>query len=174
MNENDLPYLEWLEWYKNQDLPNYPMPSVTVDNVVFNRSDEIHVLVIRRKGHPFKNMLALPGGFVNPYENLQRAAARELKEETGLESLNSQLVGVYGDKGRDPRGWTISIAFSTVVEDFPEVIAMDDASEAFWYKLKDFELEFLLSGDKDYFVFGFNSFAFDHAQIISDSLKMLK
>jgi ADP-ribose pyrophosphatase YjhB (NUDIX family) len=44
------------------------------------------LLVIRRAVPPAAGRLALPGGYVDPAETWQDAAARELREETGVKS----------------------------------------------------------------------------------------
>ena len=63
----------------------YPRPSVTVDLVIFTIADnDLKVLLIRRGGEPFKGRWALPGGSVEIGESLEKAAARELKEEAGV------------------------------------------------------------------------------------------
>jgi len=67
------------------------------------------VLLVRRGNEPFKDEWALPGGFVDESERPEDAGRRELAEETGLSYEGPlRLVGVYGDPGRDPRGWTVS------------------------------------------------------------------
>jgi 8-oxo-dGTP diphosphatase len=81
---------------------------LTVDAIVL-RDDEI--VVIRRGHEPFKGMLALPGGFVEKDETVERAVARETKEETGLDAEIVGLVGVYSGPGRDPRGPTVSVCY---------------------------------------------------------------
>ena len=66
----------------------YPHPSVTVDLVIFTiANNDLQVLLIRRAGEPFKNRWALPGGFIEIDESLEKAAARELKEEAGVTSV---------------------------------------------------------------------------------------
>lgn len=57
--------------------------SATVALIV-NEKDEL--LVVRRKNDPGKDMLDMPGGFVDMDETGEEAMAREVKEETGLEA----------------------------------------------------------------------------------------
>jgi 8-oxo-dGTP diphosphatase len=112
----------------------YPRPSVTVDIVLFHRADErTEVLLIKRAREPFKGAWAFPGGFVDEDESLEQAAARELKEETGLEGITMQQLAAFGDAGRDPRGHTISIVFVGQLDRPVEVVAADDADEARWH-----------------------------------------
>ncbi|HKP12945.1 MAG TPA: NUDIX hydrolase, partial [Blastocatellia bacterium] len=71
----------------------YPRPAVTADIVLFHRDGErIEVLLIKRAGEPFKGAWAVPGGFIDEGESLERAAARELKEETGLEGIRLEQL----------------------------------------------------------------------------------
>lgn len=116
---------------------DYPRPSVSADAVVFRKSDDkIELLLIRRGNTPFKGMWALPGGFVNMDENLEAAAARELKEETSLEGVDLHQFHAYGAVDRDPRHRTISIAYAGLLtqKDAP-VKAADDAAEAGWFNV---------------------------------------
>ena len=85
-------------------------PSLTTDCIL--RIGE-SVVLIRRKFEPFKGWIALPGGFVEIGEPVEQACVREIKEETGLDIniYDLELVGVYSDASRDPRGHTISVVF---------------------------------------------------------------
>src|SRR5437868_6689419 len=89
----------------------YPRPALTVDLVVTTRETRPRVLLIRRKKDPFAGSWALPGGFVDENERLADAARRELEEETGLKVADSEQLYTAGDPGRDPRGWTVSVAY---------------------------------------------------------------
>lgn len=116
----------------------YPRPAVSVDIVVLAGSPtHPSVLLIRRGSPPFEGMWALPGGFVDEGESLEQAATRELAEETALEVAEPLVqVGAFGDPGRDPRGWTVSVAYAARVGDhLPAVTAGDDAAEASWHRL---------------------------------------
>jgi 8-oxo-dGTP diphosphatase len=95
--------------------------------------DRIEVLLIKRAREPFKGKWALPGGFVDKDESLEDAAARELREETGLEGNRLDQLGAFGDPGRDPRGHTVSVVFTAVVSGEKEAKAADDAEDARWH-----------------------------------------
>ena len=95
---------------------NYPKPAMTADIAIFARqADQLQVLLIRRKGHPYLGKLALPGGFASENEPIEQTAARELEEETGVSGLPVKLVGVYSAPGRDPRGWVVSVVYMAVL-----------------------------------------------------------
>ncbi|MGM0103347.1 hypothetical protein IGJ01_001774 [Enterococcus sp. AZ089] len=176
VSEEEMNEEEWLSWYKKQELPQYPKPAFTVDNLIFNvTSDAVYILLVKRKNHPFKGRFALPGGFVNEGENIIKAAIRELKEETGVEVQEVSLLGVYGDKNRDSRGWTISAVYITVLQQMKTLYAGDDASEAFWYRVdKDKVLyQYVTSKERSSTENWESLFAFDHAQIIHDGFKWL-
>lgn len=124
-------------------------PSITVDGVIIKNGK---ILLIKRKNEPFKGKWALPGGFVEYGEKVEDAVLREIKEETGLNAKIKNLLGVYSDPNRDPRGHTISIVF--ILEGEGEAKASDDASD-----VKFFDLNKL------------PPLAFDHEKIIKDAIK---
>jgi 8-oxo-dGTP diphosphatase len=113
---------------------DHPRPALTVDIVLFHRSGvDTEVLLIKRGREPFKGRWALPGGFVDEDESLEAAAARELREETGLRGIKLEQLAAFGDPGRDPRGHTVSVVFYGTVSNRGVVIADDDAAEAEWH-----------------------------------------
>jgi len=57
--------------------------------------DEPQIIIIERKNRPFKNKLALPGGFVRHEETPETAIIREVKEETNLDIKNIKKVAVF-------------------------------------------------------------------------------
>jgi ADP-ribose pyrophosphatase YjhB (NUDIX family) len=84
------------------------------------------VVLVRRRHEPLG--WALPGGFVDPGEDLASACRREALEETGLSiELVSQLF-TYSDPGRDPRQHTISTVFAATAAGEPA--GGDDAADA--------------------------------------------
>ena len=115
-------------------------PSVTVDVVLVLRAGmERKVLLIRRRNPPFEGHWALPGGFVEPDEPLETAARREMREETGVEPRFLEQLHTFGDPGRDPRGWTISVAYLALLDEEKGMAlqprAGSDAAEAGWFDL---------------------------------------
>ena len=125
------------EYIINNKKKHYLHPYVTTDMVVFSElNDQICVLLIKRKGHPFIGQWALPGGHLDPGETVEECAVRELREETGVENVDITLVGIFSKPGRDPRGWYVSIAYAAGVEmDQVCIEAGDDAKEAAWFTI---------------------------------------
>lgn len=114
----------------------FPRPAVTVDIVILSHESDPHVLLIRRAEEPFKGAWALPGGFLNQEESLGDAACRELCEETGVTGVELEQLGGFADPGRDPRGWTVTIAFLARVDrGGSKPKAGDDAAEVGWHLL---------------------------------------
>jgi 8-oxo-dGTP diphosphatase len=140
-------------------LNDYPRPSVTVDLVIFTiAEDDLKVLLIRRGQEPFKGRWALPGGFVEIDESLERAAARELKEEVGVTNVYLEQLYTFGEPKRDPRGRVISVSYFALVDaERQRIVAASDAAEAQWRS-----------------VFDAPKLAFDHARILDYAVWRLR
>ena len=115
---------------------DYPRPALTADAVVFC-AEEQKILLIKRRNPPFQHKWALPGGFVDVNELPVQACIRELQEETGLRLKDGQLLGVYGEEGRDPRGWTVSVSFVFKIDKvlMAKVCPGSDSQEVAWYSI---------------------------------------
>jgi 8-oxo-dGTP diphosphatase len=112
----------------------FPRPSVTVDIVLLTTEPRSRVMLIKRKGEPFVGKWAFPGGFVDENESLEAAAKRELMEETGLTVDRLEQLQTFGEPGRDPRGWTVSVVFFACVDPTKlRPVATDDAAEVDWH-----------------------------------------
>src|SRR5581483_3671318 len=130
---------------------DYPRPALTVDVVIVTREARPRVLLIRRRKDPFAGKWAFPGGFVDENERLADAARRELREETGADVGEVEQLYTAGDPGRDPRGWTVTVAFlARVGADQLKPVAADDADAVGWFPVD-----------------GPPPLAFDHAMILA-------
>lgn len=114
----------------------YPRPSLTVDLVLITTEKSPRVLLIQRRDEPFAGFWAFPGGFVEENEPLETAARRELREEAQIEVESLEQLETYGDPGRDPRGWTVSVAFLGRVNARKlKPKAGDDAAAVTWHRI---------------------------------------
>ena len=137
-------------------MTDYPKPSLTVDAIILaGQGHNTRLLVIQRANEPYKGFAALPGGFVDQYEQPFHAVTRELCEETGLEidACRFAPLSLRARKGRDPRGWTLSQPFVFWLPEPAPVQAGDDARQAWWQPLD-----------------GLPRMAFDHGAILCEAL----
>ncbi len=152
--EHEMTEEEFLAQY---DASKWPHPALTADIAIFRHAPEgAEILLIQRGNHPYKGYWALPGGFFEPGETIEQTAARELREETGVEGAHLQLVGIYSKPNRDPRDWVVTAAYATMLPEGALVAAGDDAADARWFSIED-----VLEKEK---------LAFDHAEIIADAI----
>lgn len=128
-------------------------PVLTVDGIVLRDN---RFLAVKRGGEPFKGVFALPGGFVDYGETVEKAVVREVLEETSLDTRVTRIIGVYSGPDRDPRGHSVTCAF--LLEELGGTEkAGDDAAAVEW----------LEAGDP-------GPLAFDHNEILSDALKLVQ
>lgn len=131
-------------------MTEYKNPALTVDTIIINDNK---VVLIKRLNNPYENHWAIPGGFVEYGEKVEDAAVREAKEETGLDIELTKLVGVYSDPNRDPRGHTVTVAYTAKI--IGGTLKSDsDAKDARFIEID--ELKNL-------------KLAFDHNKILKDS-----
>jgi len=144
---------------KEKYVYDWPRPMVTVDAVVFTKTDDkTKVLLINRGKEPFKGKWALPGGFIDMDEELEDAVVRELEEETGLVGVQLDQMHTFGTVGRDPRGRQISIAFMGIATEGQDTIkAGDDAAKAQWFDIEELP----------------ENMAFDHNEVVRFAIEKL-
>ncbi|MEO5340257.1 MAG: NUDIX hydrolase [Magnetococcus sp. MYC-9] len=106
------------------------------------------ILLIERRHPP--HGWAIPGGFMEVGERLERTAIREAAEETSLSVTLKALLGVYSAPGRDPRFHTVTAVYVAEAQGLP--MAADDAKN-----LRVFSLEEIPT-----------PLAFDHDQVLAD------
>jgi 8-oxo-dGTP diphosphatase len=169
----------------NYNASKYPSVFVTVDIAIFTiRDGALSVLLVERGSEPFEGYWALPGGFVNPDEDAEAAAWRELAEETGVEQFAARRGGhleqlkTYTAPDRDPRHRIVSVAHVAIAPNLPDPVAGDDARKAHWWAVDDLKIRKGPTGSgksrrshdsmPDTPVL-----AFDHAEILADAVERI-
>lgn len=150
------------------DQEEWPKAALSVDIVCLKLTagpgSQPEVLLVKRRNKPYKNMWALPGGFVDiaTGETTEHAAVRELGEETGVWGIHEsemKLFGVYSELNRDPRHRTISVGYYLTVSSALGIVAGDDAAEASFFPLSLPTIRKAMP------------LAFDHNKILNDAVQ---
>ena len=144
---------------------DFPLYAVTVDIAVFTiLGPDLAVLLIERGTDPYQGAWALPGGFVQPDEDLETAAARELSEETGVRAAKHlEQFGAYGAPNRDPRMRIVSVAYLAILPRIGRYAAASDARQAALVPV-----ERVLGRRRTH------ELAFDHERILTDALERVR
>src|ERR1700739_935800 len=118
----------------------YPSPQVTVDLAILSLADGVlQVLLMKRGAEPFAGRWALPGGYIHTDEDgdIEAAARRVLKDKTAVETPYLEQVMTFGDPGRDPRGWTVSVAYMALISaDDLELRHGANAADVAWWPVE--------------------------------------
>lgn len=119
-------------------LPSYPINVVTADACVIQSG---HVLLVGRGQLPGKNLMALPGGHLDPNETLLEASVRELQEETDIELAPAQLRGSIMDEklfdfpGRSHKARVITMCYMyRLRDDLPLAKVKPQRKEVLWVR----------------------------------------
>jgi 8-oxo-dGTP diphosphatase len=139
-----------------KDKSRNPVP--TIDIILSENSNSDKILIIKRKKDPFKDYFSLPGGFVNEGEKVEDAVRREAEEELLVKVEPIDILGVYSDPNRDPRGHIMSITFIAKIIN-GELKAGDGVAELRWIGINNLENI---------------KFGFDHSKILSHYQTWLK
>ncbi len=133
---------------RSSETKNYRNPLPTADIII-----EINggIVLVKRKNPPYG--WAIPGGFVEYGESLERTAEREAKEETNLEIKKLYQFHTYSEPDRDPRHHTISTVF--IAKGEGNIKAGSDADEVRIFDKSNLP----------------DNLAFDHKKIIEDYIK---
>ncbi len=136
-------------------------PALSVDAVLFTvRNEALQVLLVQRQQGPFEGEWALPGGLVDPQvdESIDAAVQRQLRRKAGVAAPYLEQLKTYGDRFRDPRGWTATVVYFALVNaDHPGLQLGEDAK---WFVIQGFGVDV--------------SVGFDHAKFVSDAVQRLR
>lgn len=116
-------------------------PLAAVSAIVRRRG---RFLLVRRGRPPIRGMYAFPGGRVEEGEDLEEAALRELREETGLVGSRPVLHGRFELAATDGHGTHATggesfllSAFVVEVDENAIAVAGDDAESVGWYSAQE-------------------------------------
>lgn len=141
------------------DARDYPPFAVTVDVAVLTvTTGRFSVLLVERDTHPFQGFAALPGGFVQPAEDLDVAAVRRLEKETGFrrDAAHVEQLGAFGRPDRDPRMRVVSVAYLVFAPDLPAPMPGAGARSVAWVPVDEVDP---------------GSLAFDHATVLAAAVE---
>ena len=145
----------------------FERPLTTVDVIIFTvRDSALHALLVRRPpapSDPYPGQWALPGGFVDTTldADLAACALRKLREKTGVAAPYLEQLGSWGDRTRDPRGWSATHAyFALIPSDEVGLKAGGNATDSRW---------FIIRGDRVQ-----EKLAFDHAVLLKAATARLR
>jgi ADP-ribose pyrophosphatase YjhB (NUDIX family) len=110
---------------------NYLNPIPAVACVVKDESGG--VLMVKRAVAPQIGKWSLPSGFMELYEEPEKAVLRELEEETGLKGKIIRLIGVYSQSSKE-YGTVLTVGYA-VKAIGGQLRAGDDASDAGFKKV---------------------------------------
>lgn len=152
------------EFLKDYNIHDYDVPLTSVDMVIFTVWEgELQVLLVKRGQHPAMGQWALPGGFIDLKRDktLGDAAYRKLKEKTGVDTHYLEQLESFGSAERDPRGWSVSVAYLALVNSENIKLFGDVSSEEVrWVPVSKVRDRYKL--------------AFDHQQIVDRAWARLK
>ncbi len=134
----------------------------TIDCVIYSFTEgKLHVLLNERNEYPYKDWWALPGFFVEKDEEMEDAVKRILYEHTGLKDIFMEQLGAFAGVKRHPQGRIMTVAFSTIVK-YNDVKSKIKPTTTYMKQARWFSIDKL------------PDLAFDHNQIIQQSLQNLK
>lgn len=110
---------------------------VAVDIIIFGfDGTNLKLLLIQRGFEPEKGRWSLMGGFVQADESCDNAAARVLKQLTGLDSVYLEQLYAFGDPYRDPVERTVSVTYFSLIDINKYERQLSHEYHAEWFSLK--------------------------------------
>lgn len=149
------------EFLQSYDPKAYSPVSVTADASIFTIiNEELHVLIVKRSEHPFKDFYTLPGGFITGEQDVHEHLIEIVRKKSNYSVEPSYLeqVGTYTEPHRDPRMRVFSLAYFALV---PHGASVETTPDSSWVPVR-------LITD------GQITLGFDHYQIFIDSLERVR
>jgi 8-oxo-dGTP diphosphatase len=134
---------------------------VSVDTVIFTvRNKELMVLLIKRGHEPFKDMWAVPGGFLRISETLEDSSRRVLYERTHVENVYLEQLYCFSNPNRYPNARVITVTYFALIGSHNLKLSHDPGID--------------IKGLKWQSVYNLPPLAFDHDMIIKFALRRLR
>lgn len=123
------------------DVYNYP--EVTVGAIIFNPSDKILLC----KSKKWNDQFVIPGGHIEKGERMEDALKREVREETGLEVYNLQLISlqesIYSQQFHSKKHF---IFIDYLCRTHSSEVVLNDEADSYAWVPPDHILEYDLGG----------------------------
>lgn len=135
-----------------------PRHLVAVDCIIFGFEDgKLKLLIIKRKVDPMEGAWSLVGGFVQEGESTNNAAARVLRQTTGIQDIYMDQLQCYGEVDRDTGARVISVAYYALIRISEHDRMLANEHGAHWLSLHQIP-----------------ELIFDHSQMLADAMARLR
>lgn len=115
----------------------YKVPKATTGVVIYElNGNQIKVLMTKRNIEPFKDHWCLPGGHVEPYEEISRAAIREAKEETNMDFYPEGFLGYFEEIFPEIRLHNVALFFYGQAKGEP-IKEIKEVTEIAWFDITE-------------------------------------
>lgn len=138
---------------------NAIIENLSVDCMVYGFEDnKLKILLFRHRDGVSKGQWALPGGFVEQFENVDKAADRILCDTTGIDDVFLDQFRLFGDVERYPFRRVVTMSYFALVRpEHHQIIPGLPAEEVKWFDVANIP-----------------QLIFDHNEIVGSALKFLK
>lgn len=134
----------------------------TIDCVILSFDNaKLQVLLTERNEYPYKDWWAVPGYFVDKYEEMEDAVVRISHEMTGLKNIYMDQLAAFAGVKRHPEGRILTVAYLALVQ-YETVKNKIKPVSSYMKQAKWFPVDEL------------PELAFDHLEIVQKSLNKLK
>lgn len=142
-----------MEYYKDE-----PSLLLAVDCIIFGFDGEsLQILLIKRGFEPEINNWSLMGGFIQPSESPDEAAARILNNLTGLANVYMEQSAVFGKPNREKHGRVVSITYFALIDSKKYQQILSDKYQANWFPITNYP-----------------KLIFDHVEMINTAKRQLR